>query len=135
WRKQTHAQFGTRLVETTRHELVAGDGFERLARDLRDAGLTLDWHPDRPIPGAAPVEHERLAGLVRTFMSHVKSSALDREQLERRTGKLSARSRFFLDIYWEIHAKWEAALAAERAVDFDDMLLGAARHIESNPGL
>lgn len=135
WRQQTHATFETKLIETTWHEIVSGDGFERLERDLRATGLTLDWNPDRPIPGAVPIEHERLAGLVRTFMSHVKSSSLDRKELDQRVGKPSGRTKLFLDIFWEIHARWQAALAAENAVDFDDMLLGAADHIEANPAL
>lgn len=135
WRKQTHAQFGTRLVETTWHEIVAGDGLTKLEHDLRDAGLTLDWNPERPIAGGAPVEHERLAGLVRTFLSHVKSSALTPDDVLRRAGTLTGRSRLFLDIFWPIYEGWQAALAAEGAIDFDDMLLGAAHHIEADPAL
>ncbi|NLF04326.1 MAG: UvrD-helicase domain-containing protein, partial [Actinomycetales bacterium] len=135
WRKATHERFGTRLVETTWHEIVAGDGFIKLEKELRDAGLELDWNPSRPVPGAAPIEHERLAGLVRTFMSHVKSSALSPEEVLQRAGKLTGRSRLFLDIFWPIHARWQEALAAEGAIDFDDMLLGAAHHIDADPSL
>lgn len=135
WRKATHERFGTKLVETTWHEIVAGDGFTKLEKELRDAGLELDWNPSRPIPGAAPIEHERLVGLVRTFMSHVKSSALSPEEVLQRAGKLTGRSRLFLDIFWPIHARWQEALAAEGAIDFDDMLLGAAHHIDADPSL
>ena len=107
WKKQLHEQFGTTLVETKWHEIIDLSGFETLAKDLTGHGLDLDWNPDRPIPGASPLEHERLARLVRTFMSHVKSGSLTREDLDARLlhgpKRASPRTRLFLDLYWRIH--------------------------------
>ena len=139
WKKQVHRRFGTTLVETTWHEIIDLSGFGALARDLEGHGLHLDWNPDRPIPGAKPLEHERLAGLIRTFMSHVKSASLTREDLQARVRQhpqlANGRTRLFLEIYWQIHDRWEAALRAENAVDFDDMLVRAAELVERHPDL
>ncbi|MEZ5123298.1 MAG: UvrD-helicase domain-containing protein [Solirubrobacterales bacterium] len=79
WKKQIHQQYGTTLIETTWHEIIDFKGFVKLASDLQRHGLVLDWDPDRPIPGAQPLDQDRVAGLVRTFMAHVKSSSLSRE--------------------------------------------------------
>jgi DNA helicase-4 len=70
-------------------------------------------------------------------MSHVKSNDLTREDLEKRLKETPAavvpkyRARIFLDLYWKIHHAWNARLAAEESIDFDDMLLGAIRHLEA----
>ena len=69
-------------------------------------------------------------------MAHVKSNSWTREALETRlTSELTRlngfRSRLFLDIYWEIHAEWERGLAEDHAVDFEDMLVQTADHLEA----
>jgi len=69
-------------------------------------------------------------------MAHVKSNSFTRQQLEQRLeGDLrhlsGYRTHLFLDIYWPIHAEWEKRLAAEGFVDFEDMLVQAAGHLET----
>ncbi|MDQ1607084.1 MAG: helicase, partial [Microbacteriaceae bacterium] len=138
WKKRIHQQYGTTLVESKWHEIIDLSGFDTLAKQLDSHGLELDWNPDRPIPGAAPVEHERLARLVRTFMSHVKSSSLSRDDLQtwlQQQKRSSPRTRLFLDLYWHIHDRWEQELRDAKVIDFDDMLIQAADHIERDPSL
>ena len=115
-----------------------GDGLTRLEDELTQLGLTFDWNPDRPINDewAKPMKHEDLAGLVRTFMTHIKSNSWTAEDLEHRlAGGLahlnSFRTQLFLEVYWQIHAEWERRLAADHSVDFEDMLVQAADHLEA----
>ena len=63
-----------------------GDGVTRLKGELTRLGLTFDWNPDRPINDerAKSMNHEHLAQLVRTFMTHVKSNSWTAEDLEHR---------------------------------------------------
>ncbi len=70
-------------------------------------------------------------------MSHVKSSSLTRDDLAERLERQGAspRARLFLDIYWQIHDCWEQELRNANVIDFDDMLIQAADHIEGDPGL
>jgi DNA helicase-4 len=49
WKRQVHAQHGTRLLESTWAEVMFGDGLARLGNELTRLGLTLDWNPDRPV--------------------------------------------------------------------------------------
>jgi len=139
WKRQTHEEYGTDLVETTWHEILNLSGFAKFARDLESHGLTLDWNPYRPTPGAKPLEHEQLARLVRTFMSHVKSNALTREDLAARISAAKSptisRSTLFVELYWQIHDRWESELRSAGVIDFDNMLSLAAGHIEANPEL
>ncbi|WP_062289747.1 UvrD-helicase domain-containing protein [Demequina phytophila] len=92
--------------------------------------------------GGAEIEgvaRKELAPLVRSFMSHVKANGLTREEVARRAsltpGLDVARTRAFLDLYWQVHDLWQEDLRAARAVDFDDMLTMAAEHLERDPGL
>ncbi|MCC6497731.1 MAG: UvrD-helicase domain-containing protein [Propionibacteriaceae bacterium] len=136
WKRSTHQRFGTRLIETTWHEIVNQGNFPALADQLTRHGLTLDWNPDRPIPGAAPITHERLAHLVRTFMSHVKASSLTRIDLAvKLVDRPNRRSRLFLELFWPIFDRWRKDLAAIGAIDFDDMILQAADLLERDPSL
>jgi DNA helicase-4 len=69
-------------------------------------------------------------------MAHVKSNSLTRQDLDRRLataprGVQRFRSRLFLDLYWEIHEEWQRRLAADDSIDFEDMLVRAAEHLES----
>ena len=138
WKRQTHAHYKTTLLETTWVDVVFGDGLAKLGTELTSRGVTLDWNPDRPPHNQwpEPMRHEELARLVRTFMAHVKSNSWTKEHLEERLeGGLrhlaGYRTRLFLDLYWPIHAEWERRLAAEGFVDFEDMLVQAAGHLEA----
>ena len=138
WKRASHKANGTTFVETTWADVVFGNGLEELRGDLSALGLAFDWNPDRPIANqwAKPMKHEDLARLVRTFMAHVKSNSWTREDLEVRLMTdlphlAGYRTRLFLDVYWKIHDEWEKRLAAERSVDFEDMLVRAANHLES----
>ena len=138
WKRGVHAQYGTTLVESTWADVIFGDGLTRLKDELTRLGLRFDWNPDRPVNDerAKPMEHEDLAELVKTFMTHVKSNSWTAEDLERRLAADPARldgfrTRLFLEMYWQIHAGWEQRLAADRSVDFEDMLVQAVGHLEA----
>jgi len=138
WKRELHSRHGTQLIETTWGDVMFRDGLEKLRVELTRRGVVLDWNPDRPLNDvwAKPMKHEDLARFVRTFMTHVKSNSWTRDALEARlTSELTRlngfRSRLFLDIYWEIHGEWERRLAEDHAVDFEDMLVQAADHLEA----
>jgi DNA helicase-4 len=83
-----------------------------------------------------PMKHEELYRLVRTFMAHVKSNSFTAEQLEDRLAcelahLVGTRTSVFMGLYWAIAAEWDGRLAAEGSVDFEDMLVQAADHLEA----
>ena len=138
WKRQTHKELGTSLFETTSHGLRNGDDFKRLEAELTSRGVVLDPNPDRQIPkdGQKPMESAELTGLVRTFISHAKSNCLAISALRKRLDGMPQdvfkhRHRLFLDIAAPIFEAWDAALAAEEGIDFEDMLNLAAEHLES----
>jgi len=137
WKKGIHAKYGTTLVESSWGDVLYGDGLAKIKSDLTTLGLKFDWNPDRPITDkwSKPVTNESFARLVRTFMAHIKSNGLTKELIdERLKGEQSNldgyRTRLFLNCYWKIHEAWEQRLRADGAVDFEDMLVSAAKHLE-----
>ncbi len=138
-KQRIHAKHGTTLVESTWADVMFGSGLKNLQSELDGRGLSFRWDPKRRIKDqrVKPIPDKNLALLVRTFMTHVKSRALTRSDLE---GRLSGdrrgldgyRTRLFLEIYWEIHDEWDRHLAADRSIDFEYMLVRAAGHLESD---
>jgi len=136
WKRETHRKFGTSLIETTWAEIVHGKGLVDLENQLLQRGIETDWNPDRPIKGIQVVQHKQLCQLVRTFMTHVKSSKLDQASVQNRLATslshlAGTRTSLFLDIYWPIHQEWDRRLREKEFVDFEDMLSIAADILEN----
>lgn len=132
WKKETHRRFGTTLLETSWTEILDTTGFGPLHDQLADRGISFDWNPERA-RGTEAVSHEDLAKLIRTFMAHVKSNGLTREALDEQwaRSRRSYQTRVFLDIYWPIHGAWQERLQRDESIDFEDMLIQAAQHVEA----
>jgi DNA helicase-4 len=135
WKRQTHAENGTTLLETTMADLWSGKAFSYLEAELEKRGIKLDPNPDRPIPGRTPIENPRLARTFRSFMTHAKSNRLTARDWNARLDQGVAtgfkfRHKFFLELMEAIWNEWEAQLKAAGAIDFEDMLNLATDCIE-----
>ena len=70
-----------------------------------------------------------LAGLIATFLNHVKERQLTGDVLSERIERLGDKERAmrFLGVFEKVRGRYEAALKEERAVDFHDLINRAAR--------
>ncbi|MFG6432565.1 UvrD-helicase domain-containing protein [Roseateles sp. LYH14W] len=135
WKRQVHAENGTRLLETTMADLWSGQLFSKLESQLTALGVKLDPNPDRPAPGRQPIESPRLVRTIRAFLTHVKNNRLTMEELRSRldtgvAGTFRFRHQMFLGLFEKLWDRWEARLRAERVIDFEDMLNMAADCLE-----
>ncbi len=135
WKRELHSDCGTDLIETTWAGVMYGDDLSKLKRELTSRGITLDWNPDRPTKTTV-VEHQALVKLMRAFLTHIKSNALDRSSVKQRLETshrryLGFRTKLFLELFWPIHDEWNRQLRDGNYVDFEDMLGIAAEHIEA----
>lgn len=135
WKRQVHAENGTRLLETTMAELWSGRAFGYLERELTKLGIQLDPNPDRPVSGRQPIESPRLARTIRSFLTHAKSNRLTVAELRQRLGEGVAgqfryRHEMFLSLFEKLWERWEERLRTEKAIDFEDMLNLAADCLE-----
>ncbi|WP_315386965.1 UvrD-helicase domain-containing protein [uncultured Stenotrophomonas sp.] len=124
-------------LRTTAAQLRSGELFDALAEALTAQRWELDPNPDRELPaeGAKPMPDSDLIGLLRTFISHAKSNGLAPADLAERLRELPEdrfkhRYRLFLELATPILHAWDDALAAENAIDFEDMLNQAAEYLE-----
>lgn len=133
WKRALHRRHGTALIETTWAHVMDGTDLPRLARELTARGVTLRWDPQRAAGNGRATPEGEVHRLVRTFMTHVKANSLTRDHVTARVGTLLRnphRAGLFLTLYWAIHAQWQARLAAGGYIDFEDMLILAAQHLE-----
>lgn len=136
WKRELHSEKGTRLFETFSHEIRRDRGFAKLSDELKRNGATLRYDPDRQAKGQRPISTDQLAATIRIFQQHVKSNGLSHEQLReaaaRDVGGHSDRLTRFLALFERIANEWERRLRDADCIDFDDMLLMAIDHIESD---
>ncbi|QJP10010.1 UvrD-helicase domain-containing protein [Pseudomonas multiresinivorans] len=137
WKREQHAVRGTSMIETTSFQLQQNTWIEHLTTELTKRGVVLDPNPDRPIPanGQAPIAHQTLLQLLRTFITHTKSNCLTATDLSKRIDLLDRdafkhRYRMFLDILLPVLAAWNKKLSDDKGIDFEDMLNLAAQYIE-----
>lgn len=135
WKRGLHVEKGTRLFQTTSHEIRSARGFEMLAEELKRSGIALKYNADRETKGERPVTTEQLAATIRIFQQHVKSNGLTFQQLRDAAAKdprgHADRMTRFLALFERIANEWERRLREADCIDFDDMLLMAIDHIES----
>ena len=135
WKRQTHAEHGTVLIETFSHEHAAGRLTENLAAKLKALGVTLT-----PIPRDAVfavLERQGRIGpfmrMLATFLKHYKDSRLTYRELARRATTLRNRLRAeaFLAVFRPVFERYEKGLLGSGRIDFDDMITRATDHVEA----
>ncbi|MBR0651604.1 UvrD-helicase domain-containing protein [Roseomonas terrae] len=136
WKRQLHVDKCTALVETTSHGLLTGRAIADLEQALIARGVKPVFNPTRKVVGLAPVDEQDLARSFRVFQQHVKNNGLTHAQLqaalnEQSTDGYGARLSMYLALYERIEGEWERRLRAGRFIDFEDMLIQAATHVES----
>ena len=136
WKRALHASKGTALVETTSNDLRTGLGLEALKRALVARGVSLVFDPDRHGAGHPPASPSELGRSFRVFQQHVKNNGLTAANLiaaleVQSRGGFRQRLAQYLKIYHRISVEWEKRLKAGNYIDFEDMLIQAAGHIES----
>ncbi|GLU29864.1 DNA helicase [Brucella sp. NBRC 12950] len=136
WKRGLHAQMGTSLFETTSYEIAKGNALNKLHGELRKRGQAVSFNPARQAKGTQPVSNREIMNIVRIFQQHVKSNGLspallDKAALDQSHEGNAARVELFMKLYKRISGEWERRLKATNSIDFEDMLVQAAHHVES----
>lgn len=133
WKRALHTQHGTRLLETYSYERMEGTYRQVWAERFEAAGITLRPIGDnelnalmaKAMPSQAAELMSRFLTVARENMQDI--SALRRVAAERRD---ATRCLAFLALYEDVHARYRAYLSERREIDFADMVIQAAEHIE-----
>ncbi len=132
WKRNIHRQRGSTLVETYSWQHRQGVLLETLRRRLEEAGVRFEQVPRQTlVRHLAQEQTSWLAGLLATFLNHVKSSRLSSDGLGSRARQTGDRWRneSFLDVFEQVRVRYQKLLADEETLDFHDLINLAAEHI------
>ena len=136
WKRGIHRQYGTRLIETYSWQQKAGSLLPELERRLREHGVRFESTPaERLLKNLRNTVISRLAQLLATFLSLVKTAGLTMRELRERAAALpvvnSLRGVAFLDLFERVWSRYEDLLKEENAIDFDDLINRARDIVET----
>ena len=132
WKRIVHSIYATTLVETYSWQHRQGVLLSTLRKQLEEAGVHFAQAPfQTPIRRPARKQTSWLAGLLASFLNHVKSGGLSSDTLRARARENGDRRRNqrFLDVFDEVHARYQKLLEDEETLDFHDLINLAAEHI------
>ena len=135
WKRRIHSQSGSTLVETYSWQHRQGVLLETLRMRLEKAGVRFAQVPRQTLVRRLAQEQTSwLAGLLATFLNHVKSGSLSAETLRTRARETGDRRRNqgFLDVFDQVRARYQKLLADEETLDFHDLINLAAGHIRES---
>ncbi|MEI2805693.1 MAG: UvrD-helicase domain-containing protein [Albidovulum sp.] len=131
WKRKVHAEHQTTLVETYSYERQEGRLLTGLAEKLAPH-VTLNPRPvdtiyDRIVELKQVDDFSKLLG---TFLRKFKSGGYSLQDCETKSDrmKLGKRARAFLDVFAPVFEEYQRRL--EGRIDFEDMILRAARYAE-----
>lgn len=137
WKRQTHRNNGTRLVETYSYQKYEGTLLSGLHEKLEAEGVRfvpLDAETISSILHRAEDEMAGLIELMSTFLNLVKSNNIRLDELRGQATTLFRgpdlhRINGFLDLFEPIYQQYESDLIKRDVIDFNDMINRATRYV------
>ena len=132
WKRDTHNQNGTTLIETCSWQHELDTLLPTLRNRLEALGVRFE-----PIPRETLIQQlcgqkiSWLSKLLVAFLNQVKTSNLSGEKLGERARMRGDRQRNerFLDVFEQVLVRYEQALEDEQALDFHDLINLAERYV------
>lgn len=141
WKRTTHANFKTTLVETYSYEKKEGVLLENLKEKLEAQGVVFKQRSNEEIwqilNSIAKDEVSALDTLISTFLNLFKSNNFEIKNLIDQIAtyndeKNKTRYLLFLEIFAPILSKYNEYLKSKNLIDFSDMINDAANYISKN---
>lgn len=141
WKRDTHENYKTNLVETYSYENREGVLLEKLQTKLETQGVIFKQRTTDEIwkilNSIAKDEVSALDTLINTFLNLFKSNNFEIKNLNEQIASYqdeSSKNRYFLflDIFVPILIKYNDFLKSKNLIDFSDMINDASYYISSN---
>ena len=135
WKRQTHAEHGTVLIESFSYERAAGRLTENLAGRLLAFGVTLSPIPPDEVFAILNRQGriDPFMRLLATFLDHFKGARLTDQEVAERAAAAPDRPRTeaFLAVFRPVFERYEETLSRSGEIDFHDMIHRATGHVEA----
>jgi DNA helicase-4 len=141
WKRQTHSEFETTLIETYSYENKEGILFENLKEKLEAHGVKFKQRTNEEIwqilNSVAEDEVSALDTLIKTFLNLFKSNNFEIKNITDQIAcykdeNIKTRSFLFLEIFTPILNKYNEFLKSKNLIDFSDMINEATNYISEN---
>ena len=130
WKRSIHEKFGTHLVQTYSWQHEKGELLEALHTTLEEAEVKFNPIPhEELVKKLAQHRISRLAYLLKAFLHHFKTNSFTLDELRKRALGDRRRNERFLEVFGQVHDRYERLLEDEKALDFHDLINRAACHI------
>lgn len=130
WKRQTHKQYNTKLIETYSYYQQEGHLLNKLADKLVNEGVVLSPKNIGEVLKSFPENgFSDFAKTVATFIGHYKSNDHTMQKIRGRAGS-SERLNAFLDLFEPILNEYEKKKSILGVIDFDDMINRAIQYVE-----
>ena len=138
WKRETHSNYETTLIETFSYENKEGVLLDNLKAKLEAKGVDFRQRTNEEIwkilNSIAKDEVSALDTLINTFLNLFKSNNFETSKLTDRIRSFSdeyikARYFLFLDIFLPILDKYNEFLKSKNLIDFSDMINDASKYI------
>jgi len=140
WKRETHNEFNTTLIETYSYEMSEDILFENLKEHLSSIGIIL--RPKSPeeiwniISNVAKDEVKTFISLFGTFINLMKSNNYTINNVVIRNDQeesdfFKQRNSLFIEIIQPIFERYEKHLKERNEIDFSDMINKASKYIEN----
>ncbi|MDE2884145.1 MAG: UvrD-helicase domain-containing protein [Chloroflexota bacterium] len=132
WKRNIHERYGTKLMETYSWQYLQERLIPELRGQLEEQGVVFERVPVQTLIERLSGERVSwLAGLLTKFLNHVKGGGLRPEELRARARghRDRQRSERFVEVFEAVHARYEQLLAAQKELDFHDLINLAVRRI------
>lgn len=132
WKRNLHRKHDTHLIQTYSWQHERGELLKTLHAELEEKGVKFHPIPHEELVKKLARQKSRiskLAYLLKTFLNHFKTNSLTLNELRNRVLGDRRRNQRFLDVFEQVHERYERLLADEKALDFHDLINSAACHI------
>jgi DNA helicase IV len=134
WLRALPEERRARVIETHFSEYASGDLFRRIEDELAGSGTQFEplstGEVLEQVGRAQPRQQEEAVELVQAFVKHARSSQMTSEALGKAADAHPSRGRaaLFVRIATTVLDRYVARLKEKKKVDFEDMILKAARY-------
>ncbi|MCP2028631.1 DNA helicase-4 [Flavobacterium sp. HSC-32F16] len=141
WKRETHKNYQTKLIETFSYENNENDLFQKLKSKLEKANVQLKPRSSEEIweilNSIAKDDVSALDTLINTFLNLFKSNNFEIIKIKMLIDKIidnSTRLRYFLflSIFEPILERYNSFLKSNNLIDFNDMINEASNYISKN---